>query len=138
MEMVTHRDEGLFPKPSEIKMRCSCPDYAGMCKHIAATMYGVGNRLDRSPELLFLLRDVDHLELIEQAIPAAPVGDHAGAPTIDANDLGAIFDIELSDGSPQSQPTSTLKPKLISRRGVKHKKAPGANKKKRAPRPKKG
>src|SRR4051812_7398452 len=48
MELVTHRDQGLFPKPKEIKMSCSCPDYAGMCKHIAAVMYGIGNRLDQS------------------------------------------------------------------------------------------
>ena len=60
-------------------MRCSCPDYAGMCKHVAAVMYGVGNRLDSSPELLFLLRGVDHLELIEQAIPAAPTRAKGGA-----------------------------------------------------------
>ena len=42
---------------------CSCPDWAGMCKHVAATLYGVGNRLDHQPELLFKLRQVDHLEL---------------------------------------------------------------------------
>ena len=73
MELVTDREQGLFPKPKEIKMRCSCPDGAGMCKHLAAVMYGVGNRLDSSPELLFVLRGVDHLELIEQAIPTAPL-----------------------------------------------------------------
>jgi uncharacterized Zn finger protein len=95
MEMVTHRDQGLFPKPKEIEMRCSCPDYAGMCKHVAAVMYGVGNRLDTSPELLFELRAVDHLELIEQAIPAAPIRTKSTAPTIRADDLGAIFDIEI-------------------------------------------
>lgn len=98
MEMVTHREQGLFPKPKEIKMRCSCPDYAGMCKHVAAVMYGVGARLDSAPELLFVLRAVDHLELIEQAIPAAPVGTKSSAPTIEAEDLGAIFDIEIGGG----------------------------------------
>ena len=99
MELVTDRKEGLFPKPKEIKMECSCPDYAGMCKHVAAVMYGVGNRLDSSPELLFVLRGVDHLELIEQAIPTASVGARTkkNAPTISADDLGAIFDIEIGD-----------------------------------------
>ena len=80
MELVTDREQGLFPKPKEIKMRCSCPDYAGMCKHLAAVMYGIGNRLDSSPELLFVLRGVDHLELIEQAIPAAPLGHEQQRP----------------------------------------------------------
>ena len=97
MELVTGREHGLFPKPKEIKMRCSCPDGAGMCKHIAAVMYGIGNRLDSSPELLFVLRGVDHLELIEQAIPTAPIKSTSAAPTIAADDLGAIFDIEIGD-----------------------------------------
>ncbi len=41
MDVVTRRGEGLFPKPAEIRMECSCPDWAGMCKHVAAVMYGV-------------------------------------------------------------------------------------------------
>jgi uncharacterized Zn finger protein len=97
MELVTDRKQGLFPKPKEIKMRCSCPDFAGMCKHLAAVMYGVGNRLDSSPELLFVLRGVDHMELIEQAIPTAPIGATSDAPTIATDELGAIFDIEIGD-----------------------------------------
>ncbi len=97
MELVTARDRGLFPKPKEIMMQCDCPDGAGMCKHIAAVMYGVGHRLDTSPELLFVLRGVDHSELIEQAIPTGPIGGKGQVPTIAAEDLGAIFDIEIGD-----------------------------------------
>lgn len=100
MELVTHRDHGLFPKPKEIKMECSCPDYAGMCKHIAAVMYGIGHRLDSSPELLFILRAVDHLELIDQAIPKTPKKAQRTSTTIAPADLGAIFDIELDDMPP--------------------------------------
>ena len=111
MEMVTDRKQGLFPKPSEIEMECSCPDYAGMCKHVAAVMYGVGNRLDRSPEILFELRDVDHLELIEQAIPAAPIGARTGAPGISNDDLSDIFGIELSDETPASPSPARTSPK---------------------------
>ncbi len=79
MEVVTQRGGGLFPKPAEIEMECSCPDWAGMCKHVAAVMYGIGARLDQKPELLFLLRKVDHLELIEGAVDAGPVSE-AGKP----------------------------------------------------------
>ena len=103
MELVTDRDQGLFPKPREIKMQCSCPDYADMCKHIAAVMYGVGNRLDSSPEMLFMLRAVDHMELIEQAIPTAPFGTRTSAPTIAASDLGDIFGIEIGDASMRNE-----------------------------------
>lgn len=116
MAAVTDRVEGLFPKPKEIKMRCSCPDYAGMCKHLAAVMYGIGNRLDSSPELLFELRGVDHQELIEQAIPAAPTRANRGASTIETSELGAIFDIEINDsplaGSPASKTTTKKAPKV--------------------------
>ena len=75
MEVVTDRKEGLFPLPGEISFHCSCPDWASMCKHVAAVFYGIGARLDAKPELLFLLRGVNHEELIqadaEKAVAAA-------------------------------------------------------------------
>ena len=129
---MTDREQGLFPKPKEIKMRCSCPDYAGMCKHLAAAMYGVGNRLDSSPELLFTLRGVDHLELIEQAIPAAPLEGKSGTPAIATDELGAIFGIEIGDSPiPPAAPETEKKP--AAKKVVKK---PAAAKKK--PIPKKG
>jgi uncharacterized Zn finger protein len=124
MEAVTDRAEGLFPKPKEIKMRCSCPDYAGMCKHLAAVMYGIGNRLDTSPELLFELRGVDHQELIEQAIPAAPTRATHGAPTLESAELGDIFGIEIDD-SPAAEPPNT---KTTTKKAPKVKKAPATTK----------
>jgi uncharacterized Zn finger protein len=118
MEVVTDRNQGLFPKPKEIQMRCSCPDYAGMCKHVAAVMYGVGNRLDTSPDLLFVLRGVDHGELIEQAIPASPVKSKSAAPTIATDDLGAIFDIELGD-APAVKAETKVREKPASKKAAK-------------------
>jgi len=99
MDLVTQRDKGLFPKPAEIKMKCSCPDWAGMCKHVAAVMYGIGARLDEKPELLFVLRKVDHLELIAGAVDGAPVaklGKSRGKKTIAAGDLADVFGIEMA------------------------------------------
>jgi len=137
METVTDREKGLFPKPKEIEMRCSCPDYAGMCKHIAATMYGVGNRLDSSPELLFTLRCVDHLELIEQAIPAAPLEGTSRAPAIATDDLGAIFGIEIGDAPvPQAVPASQKKP--VAKKAVKKTATAKKPTTKKKPVPKKG
>lgn len=100
MEIVTKAKDGLFPSPDEIEMSCSCPDHTRLCKHIAATFYGVGHRLDAQPELLFKLRHVDHLDLIQQAV--APTGLGASAKgkkkkTIDAGDLSAVFGIELDE-----------------------------------------
>lgn len=139
METVTDRTHGLFPKPREITLRCSCPDYAGMCKHVAATMYGVGHRLDSSPELLFVLRAVDHTELIEQAIPTAPAKSRKGSSTIAAGDLGAIFGIEMEtepakpDSSPQAKP-----PKRVAPKQPKAEKKSPAKKPKKTNVPKKG
>jgi uncharacterized Zn finger protein len=99
MEIVTHRDGGLFPKPREIEMSCSCPDYAGMCKHIAATLYGVGHRLDHQPELLFKLRQVDHLDLITQAATPITKSRTSAQKTIAIEQLGDVFGIEL-EGAP--------------------------------------
>ena len=97
MEIVTSQDEGLFPSPDEIEMSCSCPDYAGLCKHVAATLYGVGNRLDSKPELLFQLRNVDHLELIAAAVAPNEIGISGKGKkkkTIGAGDLSDVFGIE--------------------------------------------
>ena len=51
--------EGLFPTPTEISFRCSCPDWALMCKHVAAVMYGIGIRFDENPFYFFTLRGID-------------------------------------------------------------------------------
>lgn len=77
MEVMTRHDEGLFPKPAEISFKCSCPDGAYLCKHVAAAMYGIGSRLDNQPELLFLLRGADSADLIASAADA-PDEDQPG------------------------------------------------------------
>ena len=93
MEVVTDRDTGLFPKPGEMELACDCPDWATMCKHVAAVLYGVGSRLDHSPELLFRLRGVDEAELI--AADLTLPGGTASADTLSDGDLGSIFGIDL-------------------------------------------
>jgi uncharacterized Zn finger protein len=97
MTVLTHRDKGLFPAPAEISMNCSCPDWAGMCKHVAAVLYGVGSRLDHEPELLFVLRQVDHLELLDQVAAAGSLASAAtaGQKTIKDSELADVFGIEL-------------------------------------------
>ena len=96
MGVVTDRDRGLFPKPGEIKLDCSCPDWATMCKHVASVLYGVGSRLDDRPESLFLLRGVDTAELIatEMALP----GDAASDDALADDALAGIFGIDLDTG----------------------------------------
>ena len=99
MEVVTDRDSGLFPKPKEISLKCSCPDWAVMCKHVAATLYGVGARLDEKPELLFLLRGVDHGELVsagvEEAVTAAVKG--GARKRLADEELAEVFGIDIGE-----------------------------------------
>lgn len=129
LETVTDRTRGLFPKPKEIAMRCSCPDSAGMCKHVAAAMYGVGHRLDSSPETLFLLRGVDHRDLIRQPIPAARIGAKGTAPKIAAGDLGAIFGIEIG-GEPVAKAAAKVRAKpAVKKAAAAPKKSPPAKRK---------
>lgn len=112
MEVVTARQGGLFPKPAEITMKCSCPDWADVCKHVAAALYGVGSRLDRQPELLFALRGVDHLELIARAgdpLDVARSGPAARA-TIATDDLADVFGIELDRPTPPGAAPAAAKP----------------------------
>lgn len=92
MKAVTDPNSGLFPQPEEIKLDCDCPDWATMCKHVAAVLYGIGARLDDSPELLFLLRDVDHMELIESEVS---IPQSAPERPIVTGDLSDIFGIDL-------------------------------------------
>jgi uncharacterized Zn finger protein len=103
MRIITHRDDGLFPKPAEIQMECSCPDSATMCKHVAAVMYGVGARLDHQPELLFALRNTDHADLIAQATDFEVTRKGSGRKTIADDALGSVFGIEL-DPMPEAGP----------------------------------
>lgn len=101
MERMCRQGVGLFPKPREIHFKCSCPDYASMCKHVAAVLYGVGARLDREPGLLFRLRAVDEKDLVsglDQALPAkkAPVG----GKVLEADDLSAMFGLDMAEPAP--------------------------------------
>ena len=111
MKRLTDQKSGLFPSPKEIKMSCSCPDYSSCCKHLAAVMYGIGSRLDSQPELLFMLRGVDHQELVTHAIASGNLdreltGSASGG--LDSQDLGAIFGIELDNVAAET-PTSAKK-----------------------------
>lgn len=102
MEVLASQKTGLFPSPREIKMKCSCPDWATMCKHVAATLYGVATRLDSRPELIFVLRQVDQSELIRRAgagIASMGADTPATCPKLETSDLSEIFGIELEDSA---------------------------------------
>ncbi len=137
MEIVTDPAKGLFPQPKDIKLHCDCPDWADMCKHVAAVLYGVGARLDGKPELLFLLRKVDHEELISAELDIQTATSGTGKRRRLANpDLSSLFGIELEEAPKQKNKRRLDKGKSATRKKVpkstnsrpKHATAPGKKK----------
>jgi uncharacterized Zn finger protein len=101
-EIFVSRDSGMFPAPREIKFACSCPDWADMCKHVAAALYGVGARLDEDPKLFFKLRDAGIDELIKQAVAgkAEKLLEKAGRKSsriIEDKDIASVFGIDMEE-----------------------------------------
>jgi uncharacterized Zn finger protein len=101
MERLCREKTGLFPSPGELDFECSCPDWASMCKHVAAVLYGVGARLDEKPELLFALRRTDEKDLITRAGSGMPTAAKppARGKVLDEAELSDIFGIELAQGA---------------------------------------
>ncbi len=96
MEIMTDKARGLFPTLEEIEMSCSCPDWATMCKHVAAALYGIGSRLDHKPDHLFLLRQVDHLDLLNATDVKTLKGKSAKKTMITETELKDIFGIDIA------------------------------------------
>ncbi|MGZ5120067.1 MAG: SWIM zinc finger family protein [Burkholderiales bacterium] len=113
MEHICAKETGLFPSPKEIRFTCSCPDWADMCKHIAAVLYGIGARLDERPQLLFALRKVDEKELIAAAGSDLPLGsDRPGTGRrLDSGDLSEMFGIEIAAVPAKATKTAHATPK---------------------------
>ena len=108
MQRICTPNTGLFPAPKEIQFSCSCPDWASMCKHVAAVLYGVGARLDEQPELIFTLRRVDAKDLVTQAgagLPKSKPGPTAGKVLDDAL-LADVFGIEMASVSLVTKPAA--------------------------------
>ncbi|MFH2009173.1 MAG: hypothetical protein ABI333_21470 [bacterium] len=139
MGIVTRKGEGLFPSPREITLGCSCPDWATMCKHVAATLYGVGARLDHEPELLFTLRGVDPTEMVEAAVdqPTA-AGKARKGRVLKTDELSSVFGVDIDmDGVSSGEAPAPSRPAKRTRRAAKTRKpaASKATKKKRASKP---
>jgi uncharacterized Zn finger protein len=113
MERITRPGSGLFPSPKEISFSCSCPDAAAMCKHVAATLYGIGARLDAEPELLFELRKVDAKELIARAGDEAVHAQRkpSAGRILDSSKLADVFglDFGVADPEPPGRPAAKKK-----------------------------
>ena len=105
MTRLCQEKTGLFPSPKDLVFTCSCPDWASMCKHVAAVLYGVGARLDHRPELLFTLRQVEQQGLIANA--GAGLSAKAKRPALTkvlaGDDLSGMFDIDIAPEAPPAK-----------------------------------
>lgn len=103
-DLFTEKGKGLFPSPQEIELHCSCPDWANMCKHVAAVLYGVGTRLDDSPTLFFELRNINIEELISEAViqKSQNLLDKSKTKSrriLDENDISDMFGIDVIESN---------------------------------------
>jgi uncharacterized Zn finger protein len=98
MERICREQTGLFPPPHKIQFSCSCPDWASMCKHVAAVLYGIGARLDHQPEFLFRLRKVDEKDLIAGASKELPFSTKKPVESrlLASNDLSKLFGLDMA------------------------------------------
>lgn len=102
MERICRQKTGLFPSPGEIELSCTCPDWAEMCKHVAAVLYGIGARLDQQPDLLFRLNHVDENDLIAKAGDSLPLTNKrpAAAKVLDGGeDLSKLFGLDIQQNT---------------------------------------
>lgn len=127
MQRLCRQADGLFPKPAEVRFECSCPDWAYMCKHVAAVLYGVGARLDQQPELLFRLRSVDASDLVAHIDTTTPISKSGtGADKVLAeDDLSALFGLDMDDADAGEARPGAVSP--VARSGPGRKKRPSAN-----------
>jgi uncharacterized Zn finger protein len=120
-DLFTERGKGLFPSPGEIRFSCSCPDYATMCKHVAAVLYGISARLDSDPGLFFTLRRVEVKDLVSQTVKtrSRELLDKAkrkSARMLEDADLSAVFGIQLDEAPGISPgPETVVKTKASNR-----------------------
>ncbi|MCP4149418.1 MAG: hypothetical protein GY757_16845 [bacterium] len=114
-KLFTDQGKGLFPTPGEIDFSCSCPDYASMCKHVAAVLYGIGARLDNEPELFFTLRNVEIKDLVSRVVKGKSrellaKAEKKTSRVIDDADLSAMFGIQLEEPMGSVPPAASLQP----------------------------
>jgi uncharacterized Zn finger protein len=144
-EIFTIQGKGLFPSPKEIEFSCSCPDWAYMCKHVAATLYGIGARLDEEPGLFFKLRKVKMKDLVTQAVEdrtrkLLKKAKKKTARVIADSDLADVFGIDMEEpvvsntkqGKTAKKTSKTKKPLDRTSKKTKGKSAIGKSRKKTA------
>jgi uncharacterized Zn finger protein len=131
MERICRQQTGLFPSPAEIQFSCSCPDWASMCKHVAAVLYGTGARLDTQPEFLFKLRKVHEADLLAKAgrdLALAGKGP-ATHKVLAAEAVAGVFGLDMTEGAaepPAPAAATGRRPRLKTAPAQRAKKAPAA------------
>jgi uncharacterized Zn finger protein len=97
-EVLTGCGVSLFPTARELVTRCSCPDVANPCKHVAAVHYVLAQSFDADPFLLPTLRGRDRAALLaglravrsgapEPELDAGPASDPLRVDELVARDL---------------------------------------------------
>jgi uncharacterized Zn finger protein len=113
-EFFTSKGNGLFPSPKEITLQCNCPDYATMCKHVAATLYAVGAKLDNNPSLFFELRNINVEDLISETTISksktlVEKSKKKSGRVIENTDISDLFGIDIEENKESKEQTKVAK-----------------------------
>jgi uncharacterized Zn finger protein len=98
-EVFTQAKASLFPgRWRDLKARCSCPDSANPCKHIAAVLYLFADRLDADPWMLLEWRGRSRDDVL------AALGLRAARGDTDADPLPPWWPLRPGEPLPDSTP----------------------------------
>jgi uncharacterized Zn finger protein len=127
-ETFISKGHGLFPSPREINFNCSCPDWAVMCKHVAAALFGIGSRLDEDPMLFFKLRGIDGNELVAQAVKDSTSqllkkAKKKSGRVLENIDISDVFGIDMDADAETVEPEKSIPKKGALKKVTKRKKA---------------
>jgi uncharacterized Zn finger protein len=117
VEAFLDPQEGLLPSLGEIESHCTCGKAYKPCVHLAGALYGMANRLDKAPELFFLLRKIDPLSFLASLAQFQDELKPAPPEDILRGDLSAIFGIDLPPPEPEASPSQSLSEKALSANG---------------------
>jgi uncharacterized Zn finger protein len=94
-EVVESAGAALFPRRfNDLTMRCSCPDIAVPCKHIAAAFYLLAERFDDDPFAILLWRGRSR----EQVLSGLDEASEAAGTRVGSGGLGrALEDLPALD-----------------------------------------
>ena len=93
LEIASECGLKIFPaRWSDLAMKCSCPDWAVPCKHLAAVIYMMSREIDNNPFLVFTLHGVDLMDELK----SRGVSEDLASNSFSVPDLKEVLQVRKS------------------------------------------